>query len=131
MKITMKNEMSNQQLISLLNENEIKAVEKSLLFGKQITIEENESSFTVKTKKKVLTLDVFAPRWVRIVGGLGALVVVSILMSMIYGQLVIAKGGVLFILALYGGSFISEKLYKAPKENDLKLMFEKINKLIG
>ncbi len=127
----MKNELSNQQLVSLLNDNGIKTVEKSFLFGKQITIENNESSFTIKIKKKVLTLDVLAPIWVRIVGGLGALVILSIFMSMIYGELVLAKGGALFILALFGGSFISEKLYKSPKANDLKLMFDKINKLIG
>lgn len=127
MKVTKTNSLTNSQIIEKLSENYFETTEKSTLWGQIITAKVGKLSFMIKNKKNFYTLELVIPNGVMILSFVIGLVLASILTTVIYGQVVIIKGGFIVVLI---SILIGSSIYKSQNSKSVKFYYEKIKKIL-
>jgi hypothetical protein len=117
MKVEIENSLSDLQIVEILNKNGISANLKSILFsGKQIQAVDKGMAVMIKNKGTELIIEIVVPIWVRIVALVSSIIITSLVLTAITGDVVVVNGGFIVILL---GLFIGDAIYKSTKSDEL------------
>jgi len=128
MKIPKISTIENNKLLFLLNQEGFNAKENKTLFGsKYITLKNQEIDFIIQNKNNEYNLETITPTWVKIMSFIIAIILGSIIMSIIMGQVMITAGGFVIYIA---GAMMGDIFYKKNKKETLLSTFNAINNLV-
>ncbi len=123
MKISKTNPLTNLEIIERLKAVGISSSAK----GKFVIVKINKTSFIVRNRPKEYRVELIVPQSVMIVSFIIGMVVFSILASVIFGQAVVVKGGIVGVsISLLIGSAI----YKSQNKETVKFGYQKIQEIL-
>ncbi len=129
MKFETKKQFTNVDTIELFNKNNIELTKKSAIFGSSyLKATYGENNFSITEKKKCLVVKMIVPTWVHITSIFITFGILSIMLSLIAGQGVFVRGGILgFFLAFYLG----ELVYRSTKKDAIEEFNSTVKKILS
>lgn len=121
--------LSNEQLYEILTSNGYEVRKLSGLFSgsKKLKVNYLGTKLILKNQFDRIEIDIYVPFGVRIFGFVAISFIASILLSLLFGQEVILRGGFLSYIL---GIVVVDAIYKSSRKINLKDEAEKIQEII-